>query len=94
MPGPWIFASVTVSPDFTDMQGLTFHPWPNSLAKLFERGKPFASPPFSPFGFSAEMDLLSAGNRKHAKQDEGWYNKTGYKQIMLPLLGDIPVFFL
>src|SRR5207249_2325687 len=62
-PGPLMSASVTVLPASSMMQGRIFQPTPSIEPALFLSGLAFAPPPFSPRGFSAEMERVSALER-------------------------------
>src|SRR5271156_441584 len=63
-PAPAISASTFTSPGSMTTYGATFHPRPSFRAGLFAgSGVAIAPLPFSPVGFSALIDRLSAADR-------------------------------
>ena len=72
MPGPATSIRTAVSPALTRMKGRTFQPWPRSSAAralatgLGSVGLGIAMPPlpFSPVGFSAEIDRVRPRPRR------------------------------
>src|SRR5438874_2607420 len=60
-PGPMMSASVVVEFGASVMHGRTFQPLPNRLATCESSGgDSLAPPPFSPVGFSAEIERVFA----------------------------------
>ena len=68
-PGPWMSASVNVSPALIRIDGETFQPWPRSRA-AFAPVPSVAMPPlpFSPVKFSGLIDRVFARDRRDRSQ--------------------------